>query len=69
MKPPLRGLRETAFVFGVFIGTQAIAQTAIPPSSAAFASAAAESDQYEIHASQDALAQSHDPRIRPSPNK
>lgn len=54
----------TYLALAAMIRTQAAAQTPIPPSSPDFAAAAAQSDQYEIHASQDALAQSHDPRIR-----
>jgi putative membrane protein len=42
----------------------AMAQTAIPPSPADFATGAAQSDQYEIVAARDALGQSHDPSVR-----
>ena len=46
------------------IASVAAAQTAIPPSAPDFAMSAAQSDQYEIVAAQDALAQSQNPRIK-----
>jgi putative membrane protein len=42
----------------------AVAQTAIPPAPADFAMSAAQSDQYEILAAQDAIAQSQTASIR-----
>jgi putative membrane protein len=42
----------------------AAAQTPVPPSAPDFATDAAQSDAYEIVAAQDALAQSHNPRVR-----
>jgi putative membrane protein len=50
----------------LFVGlaSQAVAQTPIPPATADFTMSVAQSDQYEITAAQDAINQSHDPRIR-----
>ena len=53
-----------ALAFAVSAGALAAAQTPIPPAAADFAMSAAQSDQYEIAAGQDAMTQSHDPRIR-----
>ncbi len=46
------------------VGQAAEAQDRIPPPPPYFAVAAAQSDQYEIEAAEDALAQSQDPRVR-----
>jgi putative membrane protein len=43
---------------------EAVAQTAIPPSTQDFALSAGQSDEYEILASRDALAQSQNPSVR-----
>jgi predicted outer membrane protein len=53
----------TAFAFCVGT-TAAIAQTPIPPSAKDFAMAAAQSDQYEIQAGRDAIAQSQNRQLR-----
>jgi putative membrane protein len=51
-------------VAAVLGGHEAIAQTAIPPAAQDFALSAAQSDQYEILAGRDALAQSQNSSIR-----
>jgi len=56
-------LLAAAFV-SILGGCDAAAQTPIPPSTPDFALAATQSDQYEILAAQDALAQSHNQRVR-----
>jgi putative membrane protein len=52
-----------ALVATLSAGT-ARAQTPIPPAAADFAMSAAQSDQYEIHAAQDAITQSQNPSVR-----
>jgi putative membrane protein len=53
-----------AIVAAVLVGRPAAAQTAIPPTASDFAMSAAQSDEYEIQAGRDALAQSQNPRVR-----
>jgi len=48
----------------VGLAASAAAQTPIPPSAKDFASAAAQSDQYEIEAGRDAITQSQNPQIK-----
>jgi putative membrane protein len=57
-------LWAAAAVLAVFGGLDAAAQTAIAPSAPDFAMSAAQSDEYEIQAGQDAVAQSQNPQIR-----
>jgi putative membrane protein len=55
----------TAAAFAAVLGGgTATAQTAIPPPTPDFATAATQSDAYEIRAAEDAMAQSQNPRVR-----
>jgi len=59
-----KGLVAALAVAAIAGASTAIAQTPIPPSAKDFAMTAAQSDQYEISAAQDALAQSQNPQVR-----
>jgi putative membrane protein len=48
----------------VLCGGSVVAQTVIPPATPDFAAGAVQSDEYEIQAAQDALAQSRNPDVR-----
>jgi putative membrane protein len=54
----------TGVALAIGVAASAGAQTPIPPSAKDFASAAAQSDQYEIQAAQDAVAQSQNAQIK-----
>jgi putative membrane protein len=61
-------LRRPAWIGAIALtalaASAAASQTPIPPAAKDFAAAAAQSDQYEIQAGRDAVAQSQDPRVR-----
>jgi putative membrane protein len=64
MKPAPAAVWAAALMVSAFATLSASAQTPIPPSAPDFAMAATQSDEYEIQAARDALAQSQNPQIR-----